>query len=146
MEWTIIFGALCTITDCAIQQVERWVLAVGAVMGTAIAADRIRQGREDWYGIVLAVLPGLLLWTLSGLTEGKVGRADGDMVCLLGLMLGWQQCLAVFGKAGILMAIYAGTGLAAGKLKKSSRLPMAPFLLSASCCLWMLQLCSGGMT
>lgn len=141
MEWSIVFGALCTVTDCAWQRVERWVLLTGAVMGAAAAGCRIRQGAEDWFGIGLALLPGLMLWAFSWLTEEKIGRGDGDMVMLLGLLLGWQQCMAVLCKACFLLALYAGVGLASGRMAKNSRLPFAPFLLAATVFLWMLTMC-----
>ena len=74
---------------------------------------------------------GFLLWGCSLLTEGKVGRGDGDMVLILGLFLGWRRCVVALCAACLLSALWAGIGLAAGRLKKDSKLPFAPFLLAA---------------
>lgn len=131
MEWAIVFGALCTITDCARQKIEKWILFAGAAAGIGITAWRVWQGEIYWYEIFLAVLPGALLWMCSKATGGKLGTGDGDMVIVLGLLLGWELCLAVLCLACLLTAVFAGGGLAAGRLKQSSRIPFAPFLLAA---------------
>lgn len=136
MEWAIVFEALCTVTDCAWQKIGKGVLLLGAVCGAAAAGWRMVQTGESWYEIMLSVVPGAVLYGLSRIAEGKVGRGDGDMVLILGLLLGWELCLAVISAACLLAAVFAGGGLAMGRLKKSSRIPFAPFLLSASVLIW----------
>ena len=54
------------------------------------------------------------------------------MVLMTGLISGWRLCVGTLCAACLLSAIWAGIGLAAGKLKKDSRLPFAPFLLTAA--------------
>lgn len=132
MEWAIVFGALCTVTDCARQKIEGWLLIAGAAAGLGIMAWRIWQGELAWYELFLAVLPGALLWLGGKGSRGKLGAGDGDMVIVLGLFLGWELCLAVLCLACLLAAAAAGLGLAAGRLTGSSRIPFAPFLLAAT--------------
>lgn len=132
MEWAIVFGALCTVTDCARQKIERWVLIAGAATGIGMMIRRIWQGELAWYELLLAVLPGILLCLGSRGSGGKLGAGDGDMVIVLGLLLGWELCLAVLCLACFLTAAAAGFGLAAGRLTGSSRIPFAPFLLAAT--------------
>lgn len=136
MEWAIIFEALCTVTDCAWQKIGKSVLLLGALCGVAAAGWRMAQTGQNWLEVMFSVVPGAVLYALSWVTEGKMGRGDGDMVMILGLFLGWELCLAVLSAACLLAAVFAGGGLAIGRLKKSSRLPFAPFLLSASVMIW----------
>lgn len=136
MEWAIVFGALCTVTDCAWQRIEKSILLAGMVCGMMAAGFRLMQGASVWYGAVLAVVPGAVMWGLSMAAEGKLGRGDADMVLVLGLLLGWELCLAVLCTACLLTAVFAGGGLATGRLQKSSRLPFAPFLLGAMALIW----------
>lgn len=136
MEWAIVFGALCTITDCAWQRIDRSVLLLGILAGSSVTAFRLWQGILDWHEVLWALLPGLMLWIFCVLSEGKLGRGDGDMTLVLGLLLGWELCLAVLCTACMLTAVFAGVGLAAGRLKKNSRIPFAPFLLGAMALLW----------
>lgn len=140
MEWAIVFGALCTVEDCAWQRFEGRLLIMGGVIGAVAAGRQLCQGTQTWYGVLAAFLPGAVLWAVSVMTEGRLGRGDGDMVLVLGLFLGWKLCAAVLCTACLLTAIAAGAGLAAGKLKKSSRLPFAPFLLAAMALVWVLSM------
>lgn len=136
MEWAIVFGALCTVTDCAQQRIEKSVLLAGLVCGIIATAWRLTQGGQSWYEVVLAVTPGTVLSILGVTAKGKIGRGDGDMVFILGLFLGWELCMAVLCTACLFAAVFAGGGLAMGKLKKSSRIPFAPFLLGATVLVW----------
>lgn len=127
-----LFEAVCTVTDCARLRIAKSVLLLGMAAGCAATAWRVIRGEQSWYGVILALLPGILFLLYGILTEGKLGRGDGDMVIVLGLLLAWEQCLAVLGSACLLAALYAGAGLALGKLHKKSRIPFAPFLLAGT--------------
>lgn len=143
MEWAIVYGALCTVTDCAFQKIAGQIVLWGFAAGLAFAIVRLLQGAESWQGIMAAVLPAVLLWICSLLTEGKIGRGDCSMMLTLGLLLGWRLCVTVLCTACLLIALYAGIGLAAGKFSRHSRIPFAPFLLTAMGTIWMLFLGGG---
>lgn len=145
MNWAIIFCGLCTVTDCTRQRIGRPVLALGFLAGAVLTGSRIVQGSQSWYNVFLALLPGAILWGFAMATEGKLGRGDGDMVLILGLILGWELCLAVLCLACVLAGAFAGLGLAVRKLKKTSRIPFAPFLLGAAALIRLISLCEGGM-
>ena len=134
----VVFELLCSMTDCVRLKIDRRVLAAGYCLGTAAGLQRIWTEQDRWYNIVAAVLPGLMLLLLSGLTEEKIGRGDGDMVLVLGLLLGVGKCTAVLCAASFFSAIYAGVGLVAGKLGKASRLAFAPFLMAGVVVVWMI--------
>lgn len=139
MEGAIIFGAVCTITDCAWQKIERNVLLAGFLAGIGMAGWQLQSGAFGWYDVLLALVPGIMLWVFGMLSGGRLGRGDGDMVLVFGLLLGWELCLAVLCTACLLVAVYAGVGVVAGKLKRNSKLPFAPFLLGATALLWILS-------
>lgn len=143
MEWAIVYGALCTVTDCAFQKITHGIVLLGLMAGGITAVCRVSQGTENWQGILAAVLPAAVLWTFSLLTEGKIGRGDGTMIFTLGLLLGWRLCTAVLCTACLLTALFAGIGLAAGKYRRNSTIPFAPFLLTAMAGIWMLLLGGG---
>lgn len=143
MDWAIVFGALCTVTDCTRQRIGRHVLALGFLAGIVMTGSRVLQGSQSWYDVLLALLPGAVLWGFAMVTEGRLGRGDGDMVLVLGLMLGWELCLAVLCLACFLAAAFAGLGLAVRKLRKTSRIPFAPFLLGATALIRLVSLCEG---
>ena len=118
----IVFGACCSVTDCVRQRIAAWTLWAGAAAGVCAAGIRLSRGREAPAGVFLA---------MSLLTEGKIGKGDGLMLLVLGLLLGWRLCLSVLCTASLLAGVWAGIGMTAGKLRKTSRLPFAPFLLTS---------------
>ncbi len=140
MEYAIVFGAVCTIMDCAWQKIGRGVLLIGFLGGVSVMVWRLWQGACGWNDLLLALLPGIFLRVFGALSGGRLGRGDGDMVLVFGRLLGWELCLAILCMACLLVAVFAGAGLAAGKLEKDSRVPFAPFLLGATVLLWMLSL------
>ena len=138
MAVAALFLALCAVTDCVRQKIDRRVLTAGYCVGAILLIWRLSQGSETWLSVLAALSPGICFFLLSCLTEGKVGRGDGDMVLILGLFLGWQKCLAILTGACLLTAVYAGAGLVAGRLKKDSGIPFAPFLLVGTLLTWIM--------
>lgn len=139
----IVFCVLCTMEDCAGKKISRWLLAAGIAVGILAAGYRLFRGSESWYGIFLAVLPGITLLGFSAVTERKIGRGDADMALALGLFLGWELCVSILCAAFLLAAGAAGAGLMLKKLTKNSRLPFAPFLLAALTLVWIFS--EGGL-
>ena len=130
--WAVLFLTPCAAMDIGCKRIGAAVLLAGALGAAGLAAARLAEGRTGLWEIGISLLPGLLLWGCSLLTQGKVGRGDGDMVLILGLMLGWRKTAAALCAACLVSALWAGAGLAAGRLKRDSALPFAPFLLAAA--------------
>ncbi len=137
--FAILFGALCTVTDCSQKKIDGRILLAGGICGIVLVSWQLWKGIRDWYDVLFALLPGALLWGLSFLAEGKIGRGDGNMVLILGLLLNRSTGAVVLLTSCLLTAIFAGAGLAVGKLRKNSRIPFAPFLLSANLLIWILE-------
>lgn len=135
----ILFELFCTVTDCARRKIDGRVLLAGAAGGLLHTARQLGTGARDWYDILPALLPGLLLLGLSFLTEEKIGRGDGDMVLILGLLTDRRICAAVLLTACLLAAAFAGAGLLFRRLRRDSRIPFAPFLLAANLFLWIME-------
>lgn len=138
--YAALFGTFCTITDCSRKEINGKILLAGGICGIILTSWQLWKGIRDWYDVLFALLPGLLLWGLSFLAEGKIGRGDGCMVIILGLLLDRSTGAAVLLTSCLLAAIFAGAGLALGKLRKNSRIPFAPFLLSADLLIWIMEL------
>lgn len=127
----IVFGACCSVTDCVRQRIAAWTLWMGAAAGVCVAGIRLSRGRETPAALLAALAPAGVFLAMSLLTEGKIGKGDGLMLLVLGLLLGWRLCLSVLCTASLLAGVWAGIGMTAGKLRKTSRLPFAPFLLTS---------------
>lgn len=104
------------------------VLAIGTV--TAILS--IFEPRHMPIGslavkTVLSVIPGLLLLFLAKLT-GKVGPADGMVVCAIGLMTNYLIAIFSLGIAAILLSLLSMALMLGKKVNKNTTLPFIPFL------------------
>lgn len=131
MGLAIVFGTCCSVTDCMRQRIAAWALWAGTAAGLCAAGIRIAQGQEALGTLLAALVPAGVFLAMSLLTEGKIGKGDGMMLLVLGLLLGWRLCVSVLCTACLLTGILAGIGMLTGRLQRTSRLPFAPFLLSA---------------
>ena len=106
------------------------LVVTGVVVGLAwvLATDAQALGV---YGLAALVSAGLLLLIRIGsqLVMGRVGLGMGDvkLAAMMGLFLGWDT-LWVFYLAVVLGGTLGLIGLLAGRLERTARLPMAPFV------------------
>lgn len=78
--------------------------------------------------ILLSILPGGILLAIAALT-GKAGSGDGLVTVILGLCLGFRNCVFVVFMALIVMSLFSMCVLLSKKGKGSTQIPFIPFLL-----------------
>jgi leader peptidase (prepilin peptidase)/N-methyltransferase len=106
------------------------LVAAGAVLGLAwiLAAE---AGALGTYLLAAVACAGVLLAIRLGsrLVLGRAGLGMGDvkLAAMTGLFLGWST-LWVFYLAVVLGGVLGLVGLLTGRLERTSRLPMAPFV------------------
>ncbi len=79
----------------------------------------------SWY--ILGVLPGAVLLFIAW-TTGKTGYADGIVLMIIGLFVGYYSCVMIWGISLFLVSLCAIALLAVRKVQKHSRLAYIPFL------------------
>lgn len=138
MKWILLLGweIVWAIQDFRNYRISRLFLYGAILTGAAVHICRVLTETDTVPAMAAAVFPGILMLALSFLTEGRLGKADGYMVLAIGLFLGWEFCTAVLAAACLLAALYAGTGIAFGKLDRKSRICFAPFLLTGTLLIW----------
>ena len=120
--WLIVAG----IMDVRTRRVPVWMFALGGVL-TAWAVFCQHSGYlEVWKGC----LPGLLLVLIAFMTK-KAGYGDGTVLCCLGVVLGGEKSLLLFGLSLFLISLCALILLALRKVKRNTGLPFLPFLAVA---------------
>lgn len=75
-------------------------------------------------------LPGILLLLFGRISGWAVGSADGMIVLILGIYLGFWQVLSVLSGAFIFAVLAAGFLLAVRKKDRKYEIPFIPFLFA----------------
>lgn len=86
----------------------------------------------NWPGQILAAISGFLLGgcfiLLSVLTKGQIGKADGVILMLIGIMIGFYNLIEILCFCFIYLFIVAAVLLILRKKTKKQTLPFLPFL------------------
>lgn len=80
--------------------------------------------------IMLGCLPGISLLLVGKLSGWAVGSADGIIVLVLGIYLGFWQVLSVLSGAFLTAVMAAGFLLAVKKKDKKYEIPFIPFVFA----------------
>lgn len=81
--------------------------------------------------IIMSLVPGLILLLISFFTKEAIGRGDVYVICLLGLMIGFDMIFRVLFISMIICAVVGLICMALKGMKKKDTLPFIPFLLGA---------------
>lgn len=78
--------------------------------------------------ILARILPGILLLMLGFATREGIGYGDGAAAVILGLLLGWEWCIAAVMAGFFLSTLCAAVLLMLKRVNGKSRIPYIPFL------------------
>lgn len=134
---SIWLGALA-VSDLRWKRVPVWLLAAGGIIVTVMSVNRFEQGIEGAAELVWGLMPGVLLLLMAVITN-KAGIADGIVLLLLSLSLGYRECIVSFVLSFLIMSIMSLLLLVLHKVKGNSKLPYLPFLLAG----YMMQALAG---
>ena len=130
MVWCGYLGWL-SLCDIRKKAIPLWMLAVG---GLPVLLGLLRN---EWKsGIITALLPGLLLFLLSLLTN-TIGKADGIVLMLLGSAYTDGRIWLLLCLSLIYIFLYSMI-LYISKKDLKRRIPYIPFLLIAYITTWIL--------
>jgi leader peptidase (prepilin peptidase)/N-methyltransferase len=105
-------------------------LLAGSLLAGAVMLSSAMTDSEKWIDIAVALLPGLVL-LIAGKLTGGIGYADGWLMLLIGIFLGFRKGIAAFCLSLFLTGFTAMVLLLLRKGKKNMRLPYIPFLTIA---------------
>lgn len=78
--------------------------------------------------ILVSCIPGVVLLSLSFLTDDKIGKGDAILILELGIGLGIETICYVLTGALIAVFIFSVIMLALKKIKRTSRIAFVPFI------------------
>lgn len=136
-------GALIFLGISARQDIRYRSISVdGAVITGALGLlIRMGTGRLTMAGLGSVLAAGLLLLMASILLGGAVGRGDALAAAVTGAWIGVRDSMLLVLLGTALAAVWGGAGVAAGKYRWKTKLPLIPFFLAAYLCM----LAAGGI-
>lgn len=118
------------ITDIRKKTVSRKFLFI--LMTVCLAAVLLKIVKRE-FGIIEAAggtAIGFCAIGISMVSRKQIGRGDGIVISIIGLVLGIRKCLAVVSAASLLMCFAAIIILAAKKGNRNTRLAFLPALFA----------------
>lgn len=122
----LFYLVILSIYDCREKQVPRVLLFIGVVVTVISLLATVIDGQQLLYRI-LGLLPGQFLLLVAFATK-KAGYADGIVLSVIGMILGYQKAVFLFCISLLLMSLVAVLLLFLHKVNGRTRLPYLPFL------------------
>lgn len=113
----------CCIMDLKTKTLPVIWLWVYTLIGIAVSAF----GKEEWTSIFLGFIPGFLLFFISFVTNGGIGRGDAYLYLAIGSIIGVRDTLIVLFLSLLLAAGYGVYLLKVQKKQRNYKIPFAPF-------------------
>ena len=128
----LLFLTAAAICDIRTRSLPFILLAAGGIMTAAYELSLAACGRLELYGLLLAMMPGLLMLIVSFASRGSMGTGDGLTALIAGPMLGAGASCVVVLLAFLFSAAVAATLLAVRKAGRSTRIPFVPMIAAAA--------------
>lgn len=125
-----------SIMDTKAKRVPVWMLWIGAVAALGVLLYEGISGELNGWQAYRALMPGVILLAVAAVTK-KAGLADGIILMLLGISMGYEGCVAVSLGSLVMIALFSGILLALHRVKKDTRIPFVPFLAAG----WFIFVC-----
>lgn len=122
-SWILL--VLGSILDIKYKALPGWFLAAGGVLAVIGAVVLKPVGLWEMAG---GLLLGVLLFVVSLLTRGALGKGDGIFIGIVGLNLGFSTIFSVFMGALLLAAFLAVLLLIVKRANRKTAFPFLPFL------------------
>lgn len=119
---------ICSVEDIWKRQVHVAVISIFGIIGIVLHVYYAKQSAFDLFA---GMLVGIVLYIISILSGGRIGRGDALLVTSMGTYLGFWDNLTVLWMASVMAAVFGVMILIFLKKEREKRLPFVPFLLVA---------------
>lgn len=131
MEIGCLMGALSLLAleDLKIKKIPIIPLVLTGIVGMIF--HLLNWNRNIW-DILAGMFIGVVLYFISVITKGKIGRGDGVLFMVTAVYLGFWNNLVLLWIACILAGVVGSVMMIFFKKKKDYKLPFVPFVLLAA--------------
>lgn len=123
-----LFLAVCAVFDGIWKKIPLAVVWIGMLTAVLLRLEGA-MGELDWLAAGLSLAPGIMFWSLSFLSEEKIGYGDGWVLLMIGLFLGVGRCFLILLAGLVLESCVVLILLAFRKVHRNGEVPFVPFLL-----------------
>ena len=129
--WKLIFialwlGVLAGI-DLRYKKIPVWLLAASGIIVTFVSLYEARKDGIQDLQLLWGVIPGVGLMLIALITK-KAGWADGVVLMLLGILVGFGACALSFALSMLMISVVSLVLLVLKRVGKNTYLPYLPFL------------------
>lgn len=113
--------------DLRCKKIPIWLLAVSGIIMTSVSLyQAFMVGMQDMQ-LLWGMLPGVGM-VLIALISKKAGWADGVVLVLLGVMVGFRACAFSFILSMLMISLVSLVLLISKRVSQNTKLPYLPFL------------------
>lgn len=116
-----------SVADIRSKRVPVWMLGIGVLGAAGVLLYEGVNGELNGWQVCRGLIPGIILLAAAAAT-GKAGPADGMIVMLLGVLTGYEGCMAAALSGLFLLSLFSGILLALRRVKRNTKIPFVPFL------------------
>lgn len=129
--WKLIFialwlGVLAGI-DLRYKKIPAWLLAVSGIIVTFVSICEARRDEMQDLQLLWSLIPGAGLMLIA-LISKMAGWADGVVLILLGVLVGFGACAMSFALSMLMISVVSLVLLVLKRVGKNTKLPYLPFL------------------
>lgn len=120
--------AICAVCDGLEKKIPLAVVWIGIVVAIVMKVQGM-PGEWSWLSITLSVLPGIIFWILSLITDEKVGYGDGWILIMIGSFMGLWRCFLILLIGLVSESLVVLILMVFRRISRDRQIPFAPFLL-----------------
>lgn len=131
MEIGCLMGALSllAVEDLRIKKIPVIPLMLTGIVGMIF---HLMYWNRDIQDILGGISIGIVLYFISVITRGKIGKGDGVLFMVTGVYLGFWNNLILLWVACVMAGVVGAGMMVAFKKNKDYKLPFVPFVLLAA--------------
>ena len=127
-----------SVFDIRTRRIPNWIVFTGIVF---LFALRFLYFKDSPVSLFINILTGgLIFYSVRLFTKGKLGMGDVKFAAFIALFAGFPLFFAAVGVASLAGLAFALAGMAMGKIKKTTKIPFAPFLTAGSIVIYILKI------
>lgn len=127
----LILTFICAICDMKKKLIPVPPIAFGISLALVVWIWHILAEKAVFAEMLYAALPGIFLLVISFVSKERIGRGDGLLLLMTGLMTGFPFCFSVLCISLLCSGVYALFLIVLHKAGKGDSFPFAPFMLLA---------------